>query len=137
MTTTTVDTSRVDNIELRQRIAKQALVRAAINAAIGQLEEPFRARIATVEDEMAEATRLLRDQLEQHDEENAVDDNQAIDFDDITGMPATCCVSGLVLLESDDLVEDLEGRTALKAVLPWPETQALPDLIPADVDEAA
>jgi hypothetical protein len=132
--TNRVDTSRVDQMALRQRIAAQAIVRNEIVEEIERAEAPFKTRIGAIEDEMAEATRLLRNRLDLHDEENAVDDNCAADFDENTALPVTCCVSGLVLLESDDVWTD-GNRQALAAVLPVPQ-----DEIPAatlDVDDEA
>lgn len=131
-----IDTSKVDRMEMRQRIANRETEREGIVAEIDTAEAPFRARIEAIEEEMAAATKPLQERLDKHDE-TATEDEESIYAFDEYGRPQRCCISGLVLLNDDHLIEDLQADNfALAAVLPgWPVAQELPDV--ADVQEKA
>jgi hypothetical protein len=131
-----IDTSRVDRMEIRGRLAAQDEQRAAICKEIDAAEAPFDERIAVIEKERDEATRELYARLAAHDEATRSDDKHCYGFDD-DGQRERCCVSGLVLLEGDETIGDDDGREALKALLPWPAAEPEPeDEIEEDEEEA-
>ncbi len=123
------DTSKLDRMELRQQIAAFEDTRAAIVAEIAAAEAPFLERITAIQQEMLAATQALTERLAAHDASgDDIDRDEVFETDD-DGIPKRCCVSGLVLLERDRLVEDPHGNFALAdAIAGWPaEPQDLPD----------
>lgn len=117
-----IDTSKIDRMDVRQRIANHEAERTAITDEIARVEAPFRAQAEA-------ATKELREKLDAHDETPGMYD-EAREFEAEDG-PHRCCISGLIILEDDPVVVlegDEDGRMALAYVIGWPEPD---DDIPA------
>ena len=133
-----IDTSNVDRMELRQRLAEQDETRKALVAAVdacgehaelGALRDQLWAEQAALEEKYDQLRWAITDRfgaLPDHPQValDAHDLATEADFFNVScdnGELVRCCVSGLVLLDDDVTVEDCEGRKALVSVLPWPE----------------
>lgn len=155
---TTIDTSRIDRMELRQQIAALDEARKPLADAVDKIDEDkwekIYAEIAR-EREIYDRERREREAaffkrceeiraahgevpgdpqaaLEAHDAHEAY--GEAYGFDGV-GNAERCCLTGLPLLEGDVLIEDGDGNTALAAAVPgWP---VFVDEGDADNDEAA
>lgn len=154
-----VDVSRVPHLEARQRIAAAEDASQELERLKGDAVAPFRAeraqaqkdfdaavapflqavnavRTSAFEREVA-AGQLYDDQCEALNlqisaAEESAGETGLYDYDNVDYM--RCCISGLVLFESDGTVEDSAGRKALVAVLPWPAFDA--DEEDGDEDDA-
>lgn len=138
---TTIDTSKIDRMDLRQDILaleekRKGLVAVfeAVNeeaeaeidreSAIYERErrersEAFYARCAEIPRAHGGGDKSAEDALEDHDN-NSPAYGECIDFDD-DGLAERCCITGLPLLDGDETVEDSEGRKALANAIPgWP-----------------
>ena len=133
----------IDRMELREQIAALEEVRKPLQEAVDTIDRQKQALIdAEIDREREIYERELRERkaafvrrcdeiregfgqtdaeaaLEAHDQHEAY--AEALDYDE-NGFAVRCCVSDLVLLEDDEIVEDSLGRKALAAALPgWPE----------------
>lgn len=155
---TTIDTSRIDRMELRQQIAALDEARKPLADAVDKIDadkwEKIDAEIAR-EREIYDRERREREAaffkrceeiraahgevpgdpqaaLEAHDAHEAY--GEAYGFDGGSNAER-CCLTGLPLLEGDVLIEDGDGNKALAAAVPgWP---VFVDEGDADNDEAA
>jgi len=123
-----VDTSKVDRMEVRRRIDAHEAERAKIAAELKGARASFNARIEVIQRERMEATAAIQARLDAHDETRGIYD-EVLELDDTADQnPIRCCVTGLILLDGDEIVEDDHGRRALAAAVNWPDPpQDLPD----------
>lgn len=130
-----VDTNKITRMDERELLSNQADIRKSLVMKAEQIEAPFLARIKPIEEEMARATAEVDAQIRRHDLECKPNEVNVHDWDD-AGQPVRCVLSGLVILQGDEVVRDALGRPALRAVLPWPADPVNEDE-PRAHDEAA
>jgi len=111
----TVDTSKIDRVAQRLEIASEEKRIRAIYDERDKIEKPFDVEIAEIE-------RRRDAALEKFDADNSTDGDWPNELTiDCDGYPERCCVTDLVLFDNDELVEDSDGRKALRAAIPnWP-----------------
>jgi len=131
-----VDTSKIDRMDVRQRIDAHEGERTKIAAELKAARASFNARIEAIQRERMEATAAIQARLDAHDETPDIYDD-VLELDDSEDFnPIRCCITGLILLDGDELVEDAHGRRALAAAVNWPDPpQDLPDAEEDDEDE--
>lgn len=136
-----IDTSKVDRMEIRLRVDAHEKARDVIQAEIEAAEAPFEARIREIKREMLAATAETRKRLAEHDAAEGIygevyqAEEEPEEGYDEGKWPLRCTVSGLILLDGDDVI-DKDGRYVLTAVLPnWP--QDLPDAADEDEEDEA
>lgn len=140
----TIDTSKVDRLQLRKDIAAREAAFNELDAELERAMEPFDLRVGQIEADAkaaadqvrAEANSACAEIIAKRDAALAAmnEDYEAIASIVDDGNAERCCISGLVLLEGDKTVCDDDGREALVAVLPWPAAET--DDSEADNDAA-
>jgi len=132
-----LDVSKIDRMDIRMRIDAHEVERAKIVDELKAAQASFNERIEAIQRERMVATADIQARLDAHDKTRGVYDD-VLEFDDSEDEnPACCCVTGLVLLDGDELVKDEHGRRALAAAVHWPDPpQALPDLEDQENGEA-
>lgn len=139
----TIDTSRIDRMELRQQLIALDEARKPLADAVDKIDAVKWAKIDAEiarEHEIYERERREREaayykrcaeiraaygetegdpeaDLEKHDQHEAYE--LALEYD--AQSVVRCCLTGLPLLEGDVLIDDSEGNRALAAAVPgWP-----------------
>lgn len=136
----TIDTSRIDRMELRREILaldeKRKALQAEADAEEGPMtdeieqlrqayvrerneaERAYAQRCADVVHRYTGGTTPAKDRLDEHDAAEAYREVNEWDED---GSARCCVLTGLPILDDDVTVEDGDGRRALAAAIPgWP-----------------
>lgn len=129
-----MSTEKIDRMDERARIADLDVLRKPLLEARDAAWLPYDAADPGSDAEAAAeaAYDAAEAVLTAHDEDSGY--NEVLDYDE-NGMARVCVLTGLVLLEGDEIVEDSEGRQALAAAIEgWP---AFSDDGAANDDEVA
>lgn len=153
MTNTAIDLSKVPHLEARRSLAKLFAeddeVRAERAAAVEGPEErlnrlgeelrerynnEFEVQAQPIRDEIAALAKPFDDRITAIGEACEAVEGPSVDWvddhsadDEGPETPNRCALSGLIILQGDDVLSRDDGAVVLACVLPWPETQALPD----------
>ena len=115
-------TGKIDRLDERAAIAALDGQRRPLLEAIRAAADVYEEAKAGSEEEVAAEAALDRanEAVEAFDDLHSDVYGEALDYDE-DGMARCCVLTGLVLLEDDEIVEDREGRQALAAAIEgWP-----------------